>query len=73
MPLSVWYRPVVRLGGRTAAGAGQAIDCIWGISDCDAMMRSHDDGIAGGNGPERVVSACCVIGRSHHIADSVWP
>ena len=44
---SVWYRPVVRLGGRTAAGAGQAIDCIWGISDCDAMMRSHDDGIAG--------------------------
>ena len=47
MPLSVWYRPVVRLVGRTAAGAGQAIDCIWGISDCDAMMRSHDDGIAG--------------------------
>lgn len=72
MPLSMWYLPVVRLDCRTAAGVGQEIDCIWGISACCATGRLHGGVIAGENGPERVVPACCATGRLHHIADSGW-
>ena len=41
MPLSVWYRPVVRLGGRTAVGIVRVIHCDWGIPACCVIGRLH--------------------------------
>lgn len=58
MPLSMWYRPVVRPRCCTAAGIVRVIHCDWDIPACCVIGRSHHAGMPLVCGPVSSASAC---------------